>query len=138
MRDQVSETIYEYCKKRSDTYLLVADHGADIFKRIISELNHKFINVGIAEQLLFSASSGFTNEGLIPIAYCLSSLGITRGYDQINLDIGYANKPVLIIGDGIGFTYGQQGYTHHGLDDLALMCSVPNLNIGASLILCLA
>ena len=67
-----------------------------------------------SSQLLFSAASGFTNSGLLPIAYCLSSLGITRGYDQINLDIGYANKPVLMIGDGIGFSYGQQGYTHHG------------------------
>jgi transketolase len=129
MRDTFSQVIYTECKDNPNLIVVVADHGNDIFHDLYTNNIEKFINVGIAEQNLYGVSAGLTNAGFLPIAYALSSLGLTRAYDQIRIDIGYSSKPVLIVGDGIGFVYGTQGITHHAFEDVGMMSNIPNLTI---------
>jgi transketolase len=39
------------------------------------------------------------------------------------------NNPVVIVSVGAGYAYGPQGYTHHALEDIAVMRSLPNLEV---------
>jgi transketolase len=39
------------------------------------------------------------------------------------------NNPVVIVSVGAGYSYGSQGYTHHALEDIAVMRALPNMNI---------
>ena len=41
----------------------------------------------------------------------------------------YHNLDVNLISIGSGFSYGSQGYTHHGVEDVSLMASLPNMKI---------
>ena len=52
-----------------------------------------------------------------------------RNFEQIRNDICYQNLPVKIVGVGSGFSYGPYGHTHHALEDISLMRSLPNITI---------
>ena len=45
-------------------------------------------------------------------------------------DIDYHDLPVVICAVGSGVAYGNLGYSHHAIQDLALMRSLPNMMIG--------
>jgi transketolase len=39
------------------------------------------------------------------------------------------NNSVVVVSVGAGYAYGPQGYTHHSLEDIAVMRSLPNLDV---------
>jgi transketolase len=41
------------------------------------------------------------------------------------------NNSVVVVSVGAGYAYGPQGYTHHALEDIAVMRAMPNLEIFA-------
>ena len=49
--------------------------------------------------------------------------------EQIKIDIAYPNLPVIIVGVGAGLSYSGLGSTHHATEDIAVLRSIPNLNI---------
>ena len=54
---------------------------------------------------------------------------IGRGWEQIKLDVCTMNLPVTILGVGPGLSYGNDGPTHHGTEDVALTRALPNMTI---------
>jgi transketolase len=54
-----------------------------------------------------------------------------RCLEQIRNDVCYHNLNVKIVAVGGGLAYGSHGYTHHGVEDLAVMSAMPNLAIAA-------
>ncbi len=41
----------------------------------------------------------------------------------------YHGADVKVVAVGAGFAYGSQGYTHHALEDVAVMSALPNLEV---------
>ena len=74
-------------------------------------------------------SSGMAHLGLKPVTYTIATFNTIRCLEQIKLDICYPNLPVIIVGTGAGLSYASLGSTHHSLDDIALLRSIPNLTI---------
>ena len=95
----------------------------------VEKNNNRFINVGVAEQNMTGIAAGLAMEGFRPYNY---SIGIfpTRCAEQIRNDIDYHDLPVVICAIGSGVAYGNLGYSHHAVQDLALMRSLPNMLIG--------
>ena len=52
-------------------------------------------------------------------------------WEQVKISVGYHEAPVVIVGTGSGLSYAELGATHHSLEDIALMKSIPNLQICA-------
>ena len=52
-----------------------------------------------------------------------------RNFEQIRNDICYQNLNVKIVGVGAGFSYGAYGHTHHGLEDIGILRTLPNMVI---------
>jgi transketolase len=52
-----------------------------------------------------------------------------RAYEQIRMDIAYHDLNIKLVGAGGGFTYGLEGFSHFGIEDLSLMRSMPNMNV---------
>lgn len=129
MRDELKKQIFKIYKRNKKTVFLTADHGFDFLKEIYDLNIDRFINVGISEQTLISTAAGIAKSGLIPIVYGLSSLVLTRAYDQLRIDFGNSNLPLTILGDGAGLTYSNQGFSHHGIDDLGLINSLNDFDI---------
>jgi transketolase len=49
--------------------------------------------------------------------------------EQIRLDVCYPNLPVIIVGTGAGLSYAGLGATHHSMEDIALLRTLPNMHV---------
>jgi 1-deoxy-D-xylulose-5-phosphate synthase len=89
----------------------------------------RFFDVGIAEQHAVTAAAGMAMGGLRPVVAVYSTF-LTRAFDQINLDVGLHGAPVVFAIDRAGIT-GDDGPSHHGILDLALLTKVPGMTVFA-------
>ena len=89
----------------------------------------RFVDVGIAESHAMAAAAGMAMAGLRPIVAIYSTF-LSRCFDQQNLDVGLHRTPVVICADRAGIT-GDDGPSHHGLLDMVLGLSIPDLAVFA-------
>jgi 1-deoxy-D-xylulose-5-phosphate synthase len=87
------------------------------------------IDVGIAEQHAVTAAAGMAMGGLHPVAAIYSTF-LCRAFDQVTYDVGLHGEKVLFCIDRAGIT-GENGASHHGVLDLALLRTVPGMTIFA-------
>lgn len=92
-------------------------------------LGERFIDTGITEMTLTGICTGLALRGRIPIAHAIASFLTMRAFEFIRTDIGIANLPVKLIGGMPGFLSEAHGPAHQALEDIALMRSIPNINI---------
>ncbi len=89
----------------------------------------RFLDVGIAEQHAVTAAAGMAMAGLRPVVAIYSTF-LTRAFDQVNLDVGLHKLPVVFCLDRAGIT-GDDGPSHHGVLDMALLTRVPGMTVFA-------
>jgi 1-deoxy-D-xylulose-5-phosphate synthase len=89
----------------------------------------RFIDVGIAEQHAVTAAAGMAMQGLVPVVAIYSTF-LTRAIDQVVHDVALHRLPVIFCLDRAGIT-GDDGPSHHGVLDLALLSKVPGMTIFA-------
>ena len=73
--------------------------------------------------------AGMAMGGLRPVVAIYSTF-LTRAIDQVNLDVGLHGQPVVFCLDRAGIT-GDDGASHHGVLDMALLTKVPGMTIFA-------
>lgn len=129
MRSAFTKTILELARNNKRIMLLTGDLGFSIFEEYQRELPTQFLNAGIAEQNMTGLAAGLAMEGYIPCMYSIIPFVTMRNFEQIRNDICYQNLNVKIIGVGVGFTYGLYGHTHHGLEDVGILRTLPNMVI---------
>jgi transketolase len=96
----------------------------DAFK---DEFPERFIQAGIAEANMISASAGLATGGKIPFAGTFANFATGRVYDQIRQSVAYSHKNVKICASHAGLTLGEDGATHQILEDLGLMKMLPGM-----------
>ncbi len=89
----------------------------------------RMLDVGIAEQHAVTAAAGMAMGGLRPVVAVYSTF-LTRAFDQVNLDVGLHRQPVIFCLDRAGIT-GDDGPSHHGVLDMALLAKVPGMTMFA-------
>jgi len=89
----------------------------------------RFHDVGIAEQHAVTAAAGMAMGGLRPVVAVYSTF-FSRAFDQANLDVGLHGLPVVFALDRAGVT-GDDGPSHHGVLDMALCLTIPDMAIFA-------
>jgi transketolase len=109
---------------------------ADVARSTRSHLFQKrfprrFIEVGVAEQLLASVASGMANYGKIPFISSFAVFSPGRNWEQIRTTVALNDVPVKIGGSHAGISVGADGATHQALEDIALMRSLPNMIVVA-------
>jgi len=87
----------------------------------------RFFDVGIAEQHAVTMAAGLARSGYRPIVAIYSTF-LQRAYDQIVHDVCLPNLPVMFAVDRAGLV-GGDGETHHGILDIAMLRSIPNLTL---------
>lgn len=129
MRIAFVNTLFKLAKKEKDIILLTGDLGFSVFEKYIEKLPKQYLNMGIAEQNMAGAAAGMAMEGRIPLIYSIVPFSTMRTFEQIRNDICYQNLNVKIVGVGAGFSYGPYGHTHHGLEDIGILRTLPNMTI---------
>jgi transketolase len=89
----------------------------------------RFVELGIAEQNAIGAASGMATTGLHPYVCAYAPFISARSMEQVRNDVAYANQRVVIGAAASGISLGVAGGTHHALEDIALMRSLPNMTV---------
>lgn len=131
MRTAFLETLCELAGKDERLWLLAGDLGYGTLDRFCERFPKRFINVGVAEQNMTGIAAGLALCNKIVFTYSIANFPTMRCLEQIRNDVCYHNASVKIVAVGGGLAYGAQGYTHHGVEDLAVMRSMPNMTIVA-------
>ena len=129
IRDAFFDEIYNLAKADPRVILLVADMGAFSLVKFKKDFPSQFINVGIAEQNMVSVAAGLALAGRKVFIYTIIPFITQRCYEQVKIDLCSMNLPVTILGVGPGLTYGNDGPTHHGTQDIAIMRALPEITI---------
>jgi transketolase len=129
MRKAFFETLQETADIDSDIFLLSADLGFKLFDSFRLRHPERFYDMGIAEANMIGVAAGLSLSGKNAYCYSMAPFLVMRAYEQIRVDIAYHNLNVKLVGVGAGLSYGLEGFTHLGLEDLALMRSLPNMTV---------
>jgi transketolase len=89
----------------------------------------RFLQFGISEQNMVSASAGLATTGLLPYTATFASFLALLCCEQIRTDVAYCNQPVRLIGHHAGISLGFYGTSHHATEDLAIMRSIANMTV---------
>lgn len=92
------------------------------------EFPERYLQMGMAEQLLMAAAGGLAKEGLVPFATTYAVFATRRAYDFIHQVLAEEHLNVKICAALPGLTTGY-GPSHQATDDLALMRAIPGLTV---------
>jgi len=93
------------------------------------EFPDRYVEIGVAEQLLATVASGMANYGKIPFIASYAAFSPGRNWEQIRTTIAINDVPVKIAGCHAGISVGPDGATHQALEDIATMRSMPNMMV---------
>ncbi len=111
--------------------LITGDLGYRILEPFAERFPDRFLNIGVAEANLVTVAAGLSTAGYIPFIYSIATFATLRPFEQIRNDIALQRLNVKIVGIGAGFAYTKAGPTHHSLEDIALMRTLPGMTIVA-------
>ncbi len=110
-------------------FLVVGDLGFSVVEPFAQEYPERFLNAGVAEQNMTGLAAGLASEGYHVFTYSIANFPTLRCLEQIRNDVCYHNLPVTIAAVGGGLAYGNLGYSHHAVQDIAIMRSLPEMAV---------
>ena len=129
MRNAYIRTLTELAAEDDRIVALVADNGAIVYDDYRAKYPTRFFNMGISEANMVGVAAGLSASGKRPFAYTIASFLTMRAFEQIRVDVCMQEMNVALVGIGVGFVYSDLGPTHHTVEDIALMRTLPNLTI---------
>jgi transketolase len=78
---------------------------------------------------MMGLAAGYSSTGKRVFVYSIGNFPTLRCLEQIRNDVCLMNSSVVIVSVGAGYSYGSQGYTHHAIEDIAVMRALPNMEV---------
>jgi len=116
---------------RNDAWIMLVNpdtvgYHCQTFQR---ELPAQYLNTGVAEQNAVGVSAGLALTGRRPFLFNILAFNAFRCFEQVRLDVCAMNLGVVLVGVGAGIDYGAFGPSHHAMEDVALMRSLPGMTV---------
>ena len=129
-RPTFGTALYELAKEDKTIMTVVADvvNSAGL-ANMSKELPEQVINVGIAEQNMMGVAAGLSSEGYTVFTATFAPFQAMRCLEQIRVNQGYMGHKVVMAGLAGGVAYGELGFTHCTLEDMALLRAIPNIAV---------
>lgn len=112
-------------------WLLTGDLGFSVLEPFAQRFPERFINVGVAEQNMIGVAAGLAMSGNVVFTYSIGNFATLRCLEQIRLDVCYHNANVKVVAVGAGYSYASLGYSHHAVEDIGIMRTMPNLAVAS-------
>ncbi|MCL5256946.1 MAG: transketolase family protein, partial [Chloroflexi bacterium] len=129
-RDAYGETLREIGKRDKRIVVLDADlAGSTRTAWFRAECPDRFFDLGIAEQNMIGVAAGLALSGKLPFVSSFAIFLTGRPWEQIRQSIAYPRLNVKLAGSHAGLTVGEDGASHQGLEDIAIMRALPNMTV---------
>ena len=129
MRNAFADEITKLGSIDPRVVMLSGDIGNKLFDKFKEENGERFYNCGVAEANMMGMAAGLALSGLRPVVYTITPFTTTRCFEQIRVDVCYHEAPVIIVGTGAGLSYASLGPTHHSVEDIAILRTLPGMSI---------
>jgi transketolase len=129
MRNAFAKKLSELAARDSNVMLLTGDLGFSVFEDFQKCFPKQYLNAGISEQGMVGMAAGLALEGKKVFVYSIIPFIAYRALEQIRNDLCYQKLPVKLVGVGSGMAYGRLGGTHHAIDDVGVLCSLPEMTV---------
>lgn len=128
MRKQFAKTLIGLGEDKR-LVVLIGDISHYLLREFHEKYPDRFYNMGVAEQSMMSMAAGLALNGFFPVVHSITPFITERCFEQIKDDLCYQHVGVNIVSVGSAFDYASLGCTHHCYDDIALLRSLPNMQI---------
>lgn len=129
MRTTFIQTLCELAERDERIWLLCGDLGFSVLEVFAKRFPKRYVNAGVAEQNLTGMAAGLAMSGKVVFTYSIANFPLLRCLEQIRNDVCYHRANVKVVAVGGGLSYGAQGYTHHGIEDLAAASALPGFAV---------
>jgi transketolase len=129
MRASFIDRLMQMAENDEKIILVTGDLGFGVLDEYIKRFPRQYINAGVTEQSMMSLSAGLASMGYRVFVYSIGNFPTLRCLEQIRNDVCLMNNSVVIVSVGAGYSYGAQGYSHHALEDISIMRTLPNLEV---------
>lgn len=131
-RAMFGQFMLDIAEKNNDLMVLSAglrrSSGLERFK---SKHPDKYLDIGISEQNLIGVAAGLARDGYKVFVTSFAPFLSMRASEQIRMNLGYMEHGVNVVALGSGLSMAYLGNSHFGLEDIAIMRSIPNINISS-------
>jgi len=127
MRNAFIDELVTLAAAQDHIALVVGDLGYSVIEPFADRFPNRFVNAGVAEQNMTGLAAGMASEGYHVFTYSIANFPTFRCAEQLRNDVAYHRLPVTTVAVGGGLAYGALGYSHHAVQDYALMRSMPNM-----------
>jgi transketolase len=122
-----AEVLVELAEHNPHLVLVSQDFGP--IGSFTSRFPDRHFDVGITEANLVGVAAGLAHAGKLPFVLAMAPFVSMRGFEQIRDDCAYNRNNVKVIAPFAGLEAGPWGATHHAMEDIALLRSVPGMTI---------
>lgn len=129
MRTAFIQELIIHARWHPEIFLIVGDLGYSVVEPFSEEFPDRFLNAGVAEQNMAGMAAGLAQEGYHVFIYSIGNFPTLRCLEQLRNDVCYHNLRVTVAAVGGGFAYGNLGYSHHAVEDLAIMRTLPRMSV---------
>lgn len=129
MRQAFINSLVKEAQKNKQVWLLTGDLGFTVLEPFCGKFPDRFINVGVAEQNMVGVAAGLATTDRIVFVYSIATFATMRPFEFIRNNIALHKLPVIVVGSGGGLCYSHALSTHHALEDIGLMRSIPEMTV---------
>lgn len=128
MRNVFGEQLAQIVQQHKMVVALDGDLGNSTKLDAVEKVNpDAYLQMGIAEQNMVSVAAGLAQVGFQPWVCSFATFLTKRAFDQVVVSVAQTNSDVKLIGSYSGLLTSNTGKTHHALEDLAMLSTIPNM-----------
>ncbi|MFU8796218.1 MAG: transketolase family protein [Dehalococcoidia bacterium] len=129
-REAFGKTLLELGRLNPHIVVLDADLSpSTMTNHFAREFPDRFFNCGIQEQNMIGIAAGLAASGKTVVASTFAIFASCRCFDQIRLCLSQTGANVKVVATHGGITVGEDGISHHAIEDLALYCALPGFTV---------
>lgn len=130
IRDVYGETLKKYGETDERIVVLDADVSSSTKSAVFGKAYpDRFYNCGISEYAMMGMAAGMARNGKIPFVNTFAVFLTTIGAQAARAALSYSGLNVKMMGGYGGISDAFDGATHHALEDIAMMRTLPGMTV---------
>ena len=129
-RQVAGETLVELGAEYPNLVVLGGDLNISTFASLFRDkYPDRFFDFGPAEQNIVSVAAGLASSGKIPVVSTFAVFSTSRPHDQLRVGVSQPRLNVKVMATHSGITTGEDGMSAQSIEDVALMCALPEFTV---------
>lgn len=130
IREVYGEALVKYGAENKDVVVLDADVSGSTKSGMFAKIcQDRFYNCGISEYAMMGMAAGMAKSGKIPFVNTFAAFETTLGLLAARTFMSYSGLPIKMMGAYGGLSDAYDGATHHSLEDIAVMRTLPGIRV---------